>query len=636
MWFNEGMFLVRVTPLTALPQNAPSVLDYFWSESLPTGSLVTAVMGRRTITAIVLESLDVRTAKLNVKKSKFSLRKLSSVLCFEPQLSQSQLALARWISSSYACSLATACVTVAPTHIGKKRSLIDHSNVPLPKKSSTSGTIWLTQPDTAQSVLSEILSTTPGQVLVLVPDRMLAEQLTARIGSSARCLHSGCKSKEVQSIYRDTLNGTARIIVGTRMALFLPWHSLSHVIVEDPLSESYKNEMTPRYNAADVARQLASMHGAELTWLTAALSTVQFHLVREGAITLKRRKPHWPSITLCTAQSENEAGNFSIFSRAAQDALLTAYERKTPALIFSSRKAYATIARCTHCDASVACPTCDIPMRWHRTTEDMLVCYHCSAFQKIPAQCATCHAGKLKPSGTPGSQKLAEAVHVILERAGYTAEPVPILDSDLIATHDDTKRVTAQLDAMTHPILVATSMIFSHRYSRSFETIIVPHLDMLASSPDYRSYDRLVLQIEKLADFSPERLVLTTYHNDGLTPFIQSRDWDSYFEAELAHRKSLRWPPFSRIIKLSYSHANQRTCAQEGAVCADRITRAIAHIGAKGTQLLGPSPALVEHSGGRFTQHIIIKSTLPSSRLSELLSYIPNGWTVDIDPRSIA
>jgi primosomal protein N' (replication factor Y) len=637
MWFNTDMFTVRVIPLAKLPPHAPSVLDYFWPDELPRGSLVRVSLGRRVISALVLDTQDIRSAKLSLKKSSFSLKKLSGIISETPQLSSQQLELARWISTHYACSLATAVSTVAPSFIGKRGSLIPHgTHRPLPHTPATPSTILVTQPDATHETLQTILKKTKGQVLILVPDRFLAESLASSLGANVNCVHAGLTKKEFRSLYQGVLAGTVTAVVGTRSALFLPWTSLAHIVVEDPLHEMYKSDMSPHFNAPDVARHLASLHGANLTWLTAALSTVQFHLVQSGSLKLKHQKPYWPAITLASAESEEREGRRSLFSRAAQNALVEAYEDHAPLLIFSARRGYATVARCGQCRASVECTTCAIPLRWHRTSEDMLVCYHCAAYIPVSKQCPSCRAGTLKPSGTPGSQKLAEAAATTLERFGFAAENIPILDSDLVLTPEDVQRTMRLFDAMKHPILVATSMIQSHRYQRKFSTVLVPHLDMFATNPDYRTQDRLLLQLEKLADFQPERIILQTYQDDGLAPFIAKRSWDDFFTQELAHRKHLRWPPYSRIIKLTFTHRDRGTASRAALVGAERITRAISHIRASGTHLLGPTPSLVERAGGRWTQCLILKSTLPSSKLSELLQYIPEGWAVDIDPRSIS
>lgn len=242
----------------------------------------------------------------------------------------------------------------------------------------------------------------------------------------------------------------------------------------------------------------------------------------------------------------------------------------------------------------------------------------------------------LRPAGLPGSQKLAESVNGILDRYGHSALSIPVLDSDLVRDAADEHRILAAFDAMEHPVLVASQMVFSHRYTRSFDTVIVPQLDALAFNPDYRTQERLIAQLEKVADLRPRRVIVQSWHDDGMLGDIASRHWQQYYRDELTQRKALVWPPFARIVRISFKHRDRSTATRQASVAHDRLQRAIAHLGARGTRLLGPGPALVERAGGQWTQHIVIKSTLSGVRLSELLSYVPERWTIDVDPRSIA
>ena len=275
----------------------------------------------------------------------------------------------------WAGGIATALTAVAPSFIGTRGSLTNHAGLTLKKKATnSSGIICVTQPDTAIQKIKEIMNSSTGQLFILTPDRTVAESMAKKIEPETHVIHSGLSSKQQKNIYRGILDGSIKLLVGTRIGLFLPWKSLEHIIVEDPLNEIYKSDMAPRYNAPDVARQVAALHQAAITWLTPALSTVQYHLSESKAIIVDQQKPYWPAITLSTTQEEQEAGDRTLFGRAARDVLLDAYEQRTPLLIYSARRGYATVARCARCRASVLCTTCDIPLRWHRTSEDMLVC----------------------------------------------------------------------------------------------------------------------------------------------------------------------------------------------------------------------------------------------------------------------
>jgi primosomal protein N' (replication factor Y) len=244
--------------------------------------------------------------------------------------------------------------------------------------------------------------------------------------------------------------------------------------------------------------------------------------------------------------------------------------------------------------------------------------------------------GVLRPAGLPGSQKLSEAVASLLDRHGYTVDRIPVLDSDLVNSDADARDVLERFRSMEHPALVATSMVFTHRYGLRFSTVVVPTADALMTSPDYRSGERFITRLEKLADLGPKRMVIQAFDEDGLSSLAPSRSWDRYLTDELRHRKDLSWPPFARIALLSYRHRDRSAATRAAAACADILLRASKRYDIPGIRILGPSPALIERVGERWMQRIVIKCNGPSSRLHELLAFVPPDWTVDVDPRTIA
>jgi primosomal protein N' (replication factor Y) len=179
-------------------------------------------------------------------------------------------------------------------------------------------------------------------------------------------------------------------------------------------------------------------------------------------------------------------------------------------------------------------------------------------------------------------------------------------------------------------------MIVGHRYERSFGLVIVTQTDALAANPDFRTQERLIWQLEKLADFRPRELVLQSWHEGGIPSLAVSRRWEGVLETELAERKALSWPPFVRLVKVSYAHADSAAARKLAKLAADRLQRAVSHLklGSKVT-VFGPTPALAGHARDRWTEHVILKTTLAAPVIGQLLAYLPAGAVVDIDPRSI-
>jgi primosomal protein N' (replication factor Y) len=333
---------------------------------------------------------------------------------------------------------------------------------------------------------------------------------------------------------------------------------------------------------------------------------------------------------------ERATGNRGLFSRVATDALLDAHDRREPVLLYSGRRAYATSVSCAVCHTPSLCTTCGIPMRLHRTTEDFLVCYRCTAFVPVPSRCPACQTGTFRPAGLAGSQRVAESLATLLDRHGLTKVRAPVLDSDLVRTDDQEDDLLARLDAMTWPVLVATSMVFGHRYQRSFSLIVIPQTDALTVNPDFRTQERLIWQLEKLADFRPHTMILQAWHDGGILGLAKERRWDEALAEELVQRKALGWPPYTRLVKISFGHVDGAMARRAAATGAERLTRAVAHLKVGGkVAMFGPTPALAGHGAGRWVEHVILKTTLGSEVLSHLLAHVPSGAVVDIDPRSI-
>lgn len=626
------MYVIRVVPLASLPPNAPQVLDYYWPSPLPRGSVVRAGLGRRIVVAVVVGCEDLRRGKLAVKRADFQLKKLSGVIADAPQLSERQLALAEWLSQQYATGLSTSLRSVAPSFIGTRGSAMDMPASTTLSSEPARTRLILARPDGAFAEVERIIAARGrGQTAVVVPEIALAAQFAARLSSHDPVIvHSAVSIRALRAAHRAVASGAARLVIGTRASLALPWHDLSDMVMEDPQHEAYKSDRAPRLNAADVAREVARLHGARLTYLAPSLTVVQRYLGDRNALDIEERRGAGPTFQIVSTHDELASGNRTLFSREAQRALQQAVDARTPVLVYSTRRAYATALRCDACGSSVPCATCGIPMRLHRTTEDMLVCYHCAAYTRVPAVCPGCRTGKLRPAGLAGSQRITETI------ARLTGQTVPILDSDLVTSDADARGVWHAFDEQRSPVLVATQMVLPYRYVRSFGLIIVPQADVLGSDADFRAAERAQWQIEKLADFGPQTIILQSWEPSAMRTLTDPAARDTWYRDELDDRRTLAWPPYTRLVRCTVSDRIRTRAQRDATVVADRLRRAVAHEGLKGTTVMGPVPAMVERAGGIWVHHILIKTRLAGSSLARFLRYVPPQATVDVDPRSIA
>jgi len=653
------MYITEVLPLISLPAQAPQILSYFFDRHLERGILVEGTLGKRKIKGIVLSSTSLEEDKIAVKRADFQLKKLSSVLSEKPQVSTQQLALAAWLARQYYAPIGLCLKTVLPAFFGVKRydlPLETWTNLPANPAPQKPIIIQTQARDTLPS-LRPYLKTAlkeQGQVLMIVPEVVIGRYISQSLQESypaTAFLHSGLSNVQTHAIWQSVSNGTTQIIVSTRVGLFLPFKNLQLIIIEDASSEAYKSDMTPRYETVAVATHLAEKYGALFVSTTALPDTAQYHASTQDQISRVVEKSHArPEIIVTDAIQEMRTGNFSMFSRTLQQELESGLKQQKRILFYSARRAYAGVFFCRNCGAVAKCQNCDLPLRVYKTpaqlpggTETLLICYHCSAYRSAPRACPNCASNQLAAGGVAGSQKIKEALEAFLQRVSTNLPSeaqkpeIFLLDSDRIRTQALEDDLTARIDKSTYPIIIATPMMLSHRYTRRFDLIAVPNADAFTSGRDFRTEERFAQQIEKLLDFQPKTLILQSHNADGhLFSSVRTGDWDDFWKDELEARQKLNYPPFSRLAKLTYQHSSPQRAALSARTLGEKLKMVIHQLGLTDqVQILGPSPASIARENNFYAYSIILKisPTLPKSET--ILKYVPSDWSVDLDPKSI-
>lgn len=629
------MFVIEVIPLTPLPPNVPQILSYFFDQEIAKGASVEVPLGSRTVPAIVVACTSLEQQKIAVKKTGFQLKKLSKVTNPAPLVSDLQLKIIAWLSRHYFSSLSAAMKMVLPSFFNKKGYLVPDPTIPA-RQAQPARLIAVRAKDMPALVKEEIGKTT-GQVLVLAPEMGLARHLHEQISDSV-LLTSDTGAKDYKTLWKSVSTGEAKVVCATRVGLFLPFKNLELIILDDPDHEAYKSDMAPRYVTPDAARKVAELYRSNLITTTPQPSVTEKFHIREKALAFEDRRPAllvMPEIMNMVL--EIKTGNFSIFAKSFQEAIFHAISEKQKVLLFSSRRAYAGVMMCSQCNLVFQCKNCHIPLRVHKTSETILVCYHCSAYHTPPAFCPNCSSAKLKSTGIAGSQKIKEELDALLAQHNLPVSSF-ILDSDLVLDDKDEKTLLKRYAETPNSILISTQMIFSHRHTLHFDMIGIPTADGLITAPDFRNEERFISSYQKLLDFGPQRLIVQTYHPEA-TVFtaISGRGQDEFVDQELAARKILGYPPFSRVVKLSFKHRDQKKALTNARLLAEKLSMAIQQLKLHDqVGIAGPSPATIAQENNIFTYAIWLKIAPSVERLDTILKYIPNGWIVDVDPSSSA
>ena len=580
--------------------------------------------------------------KISLKKSGFQLKKISSVLNEIPQISSAQFKIALWLSKNYYAPLGLCLKTVLPSFFGKKNYETPVIEVGLssPPKTVKVNIILSSAKNTKAILEPEIkkVLAKKKQVLLILPEISLIDYFYNWLAGyyETTIIHGKIPTKKLYQNWKDISSGKTEIIIGTRQALFYPFRNLGLIIIEDPANEGYKSDMTPKYDAPSLVRNVAAVYGCPVIYSTRIMDIKNYFYIKKGLYELKEKKSKKrPEIKVVDMVQEIKKDNFSALSHELKNAIKEYIGKGKKVLIFSSRLGYSSLLVCRNCGSVGTCPKCSLPMKFYKTPEPILICHRCSESKKAPPFCPNCNSSEIRATGIPGSQKLQEEVSRLFTDSSEKPE-ILVLDSAMIKNPKAEKEIISKLDASKSAILIATQMVFSHRYDRIFDLIGIPQSDALMNMPDFKAEENLLYQFEKLLDFQPEKIIIQTYHpeNNTLNTAV-SGNYEVLYNKELETRKMLWYPPFVRLIKLSFGHISKEKASHEARILAEKLKMVLVQRKLQERiRMLGSSVGFIEKEGGRYIYNIILK-IIPEQKPDEILQFVPSYWSIDVDPKSI-
>ena len=696
------MHIIEVIPLTMLPPNVPQILSYFFDEELPKGSVVEIPFNKRKIKAVVLSSSSLEKEKLSLKNVDFQIKKISKVVYNRPQISDFQFKIAVWIAKSYHAPLGYTLKTILPPFVFKKKYPLTVKNEIIPPVRSRARAFGASPEDRGAATSNGVhknpltmfnivnprlliyktkrlvehlepliknLDDTK-QVLIMVPEKALINYFLEYFSKEyeTSSVHSGLSNEILYESWQNAESGKTKIVVGTRQALNMSFKDLGLIIIDDPLHEFYKSDMTPRYNAVALAHKVSELNNAQFIMTSVVPGVINYYKSKKGTYDLKEIEPRPKFNTeIIDMAQEIKNSNWSPISKKLNEKLLTCLKNGKKALIFSSRRGYAGILICGNCGSAVKCPQCEVAMRTHRSVEMILACHRCGISKSIPKNCPVCGNYNLKTVGPAGTQKIYDEIRIRLAAAGVKAN-VLALDTDIVKNKTEEDEIISEILAphQARPssvnktdwrsaeklgagskqgpsVLVATQAVFAHRFYLNFELIAVANADALTNMPDFKSEENLFYQIEKLVNFLPERtsdsvelLVQTHNPENKLTEKAVQGKYNDFYENELKIRETLNYPPFCRLIKLTFRHKDKEKASYAARVTSEKLKMAVARarLGEK-IKIIEAVPAYIEKEKNLYLFNIFLKVREDYDDIGELLRYVGPGWTIDIDPRSL-
>ena len=468
-----------------------------------------------------------------------------------------------------------------------------------------------------------------GQVLLLLPEIALTQSFLTRVETRFGCepaqWHSDVRPRERERVWRGVADGTARIVVGARSALFLPWKRLKLIVVDEEHESAYKQDDGVPYHARD----MAVLYGAlgrfpvVLSSATPSLETlVNLDRGRYGVVRLKDRhgRPELPEIGLIDMKGAALQPGAWISAPLFEEVAKT-LEQGDQALLFLNRRGYAPLTICRACGHRLECPNCAASLVEHRFRRQ-LMCHHCGHLEPMPQACPSCHTeGKMVPVG-PGVERLAEEA-----AARFPDARIATLSSDL-------SRGTLLRDAIRdvaegqYNLVIGTQLVAKGHHFPHLTLVGVVDADLALESSDPRGGERtwaLMAQVAGRAGrgAKPGRALVQTYLPEHpLMQALKKGDRDSYLNQEKKIRENAGLPPYGRLAALISSGA-------EGPE-VERFARNLGMIAplADGLAVLGPAPAPIAVVRGRHRWRFLVKA----AREVNLQGFL-RLWLKDVKPK---
>jgi len=457
-----------------------------------------------------------------------------------------------------------------------------------------------------------------GRAIYLVPEIALTPQLIGRLESrfpagEIAVLHSGIGPAVRYDQWRKIERGDAKIIVGARSAIFAPVGNLRLIIVDEEHDASYKQDERMPYNARDLAVVRAKQQGAAVVLGSATPGLQSFHNTREKeyvylALTRRVEQRELPSVEIVDMKNERDPnGRIRSLSRLLVEQIGRTLEAKKQSLLFLNRRGYNTYHYCGDCAHVFRCLNCAVSLT-HHLSEGALRCHYCDFSVKAPPVCPECSGNRILSYGL-GTEKLTAEIQELFPQAR-----VARMDSDTTSSRGSHERILQAYGRGEIEILVGTQMITKGHDFPDVTLVGVISADTTLNMPDFRAAERTFQLLTQVSGRggrgeSPGAVVIQTL-NPGHYAIQRTRthDFAGFYEDEIALRRDLGYPPFSRMINITVSGTGKELVEKGAARLGKQAGRLADGSHHKGRLIvIGPMEAPLGKVRGRYRRQLLVR-----------------------------
>ncbi|OUP53776.1 primosomal protein N' [Butyricicoccus pullicaecorum] len=480
--------------------------------------------------------------------------------------------------------------------------------------------------------------------IMLVPEIGLTPQFirlfVGRFGDTVSVLHSALSAGERYDSWKKIRSGRARVVIGTRSAVFAPVRDLGLIVLDEEQDSAYKSEQSPRYHARDVAKRRVQQENAVLVLGSATPSIESYYGAQQGRypmFTLRERYQGaaLPQVTIADIRGESRAGWTYTIGQTLYEALQENLERGEQSILFLNRRGNSRVIGCSMCGWIPECPSCSTTLTYH-SVSGRAMCHFCGASIEISGLCPVCYSPHLFTE-CPGTQKVEEELHTILPKARVLR-----MDADTTSkkgSHHHLLEIFAKgrADILLGTQMVAKGLDFDH-----VTLVGVLDADQSLFAQDYRAKERtfsLITQVVGRAGRRGKqgRAIIQTYNPDHPVLLCAARqDYEQFYADEIESRQALLMPPVEQMLMLTGTGENESDVLAALLRLKQRILSLMeGQFSDFHYPVLGPSPASVVRVMGRYRYHLILRCP-DNKRRRQLISGVLIEFSKDNKNRGVS
>ena len=448
-------------------------------------------------------------------------------------------------------------------------------------------------------------------VILLVPEIALTPQMiqtfSSHFGNEVAVLHSSLSVGERYDEWKRVREGKARVVIGTRSAVFAPVENLGLIIIDEEQEETYKSENIPRYNARDVAKYRCTQSGCLLLLGSATPDVVSMHSAMTGRYAFFELRTRYnerelPTVEIVDMKRELRRGNGGSISSVLRDELQQNLERGEQSILFINRRGANRLISCGECGFVYKCPRCSVSLTYHSTNRRLL-CHYCGYSRRPDEFCPDC-GGTLRYLGA-GTQAVESELQALFPDTGILR-----MDADSVAPAGSHEKLLDRFRDENIPIMVGTQMVTKGLNFENVTLVGVISADQSLYAGSYRAGERTFSLITQVVGRSgrgqkPGRAVIQTFTPDNeIIVQASKQDYFAFYRAEAQLRKLQHTPPFSELLSITVSGLDEEHVYRACRMIRQRLDGLIAADGR--AEVLGPAPLAVVKVNNRYRYRVVV------------------------------